>query len=391
MSERKRITILGSTGSIGTQALEVIDAYPDLFVLNYITTYSNIDLLEAQCRKYNPKGVVICHENAYNKFLAQTAFKGEILNNDIGLIEAASHPDNDLVLVALIGFAGVQPTISAIESGIDVALANKEVLVSAGEIITELAKQHNVTIYPIDSEHSAISQCLNGENKSTVEKLIITASGGPFLHTPKEQLQQMTAKDALKHPVWAMGNKITIDSATMMNKGFEVIEAHWLFGIKLNKIDVVVHPQSIIHSMVQFVDGAVIAQLGCPDMKIPIAYALNYPNRLKTNFPRLDFNSLKKLEFVEPDTDKFKCLTIAYEALEKGGNLPAIVNAANEIAVSAFINNFISFLDIPECIIKALIKIPFISNPTIYDIIQTNVETRNFVASYTIKNNNIIN
>ena len=402
---KKRITILGSTGSIGTQTLEVIGLHKEKLEVNFLTTNQNIELLEKQCAKFSPKGVVISEEKSYQQFVRKTNFKGKILCGEDGVIEASSDKNCDLVLVALVGFSGVLPTLKAIENGKNIALANKETLVTAGKIITTVAQKNNVSILPIDSEHSAIFQCLdtnshNGhmlyaptvqhrrgiwlsqnEIKSEVEKVILTASGGPFLNTPNEKLAKISADEALKHPTWKMGHKVTIDSATMMNKGFEVIEAYWLFGFELKQIEVVVHPQSVIHSMVQYFDGSMLAQLGCPDMRIPIQYALFYPQRLQNNFPRIDFKELNRLDFFEPDFEKFQCLKIAYEAIEKGGNASTVVNAANEIAVSAFINNQIKFTDIPKYIFKALENIPFIPEPNLDEIIQTDFETRKFVTN----------
>ena len=379
---KKKICILGSTGSIGTQTLDVISRFPDLFKVNYLSTHSNIKLLEEQCEKFNPQGVVIYEDRAYNEFAAKTNYKGKIFKDDAGLIEIASDIDNDLVVSALVGFSGVKPTLSAIKNGNHIALANKETLVSAGKLIIETAQKNNINIFPIDSEHSAIFQCLLGEKIESVEKIILTASGGPFFHTPKEKLMNIKAEDALKHPTWSMGNKVTIDSATMMNKGFEAIEAHWLFGLKMEQINVLVHPQSIIHSMVQYKDGSIKAQLSVPDMRIPISFALTYPERLEYDFPKIDFTKLSRLDFFEPDFQKFPCLEIAYKAIEKGGNLPTIVNAANEIVVAAFCNNLVGFMDIHEYIIKAMEKISYIAEPTLFDLIETNAETRNFITSF---------
>jgi 1-deoxy-D-xylulose-5-phosphate reductoisomerase len=388
--KKKKITILGSTGSIGTQTLDVIEHNSGKYAVNFLTTNTNIELLEQQCQKFSPKGVVIYDEPSYNRFRSKTFFKGKILLGDCGLIEAASDEKNDLVVVALVGFAGVNPTLAAIKEGTTIALANKETLVTAGEIITKEAKKHKVSILPVDSEHSAIYQCLQGEKVSEVEKIILTASGGPFFKTPMEKLHKITPLAALKHPTWKMGKKVTIDSATMMNKGFEVIEAYWLFGLKLHQIDVVIHPQSLIHSMIQFVDGSIKAQISPPDMRLPISYSLSYPRRVANEFPRIDFNEIHKFSFEPPDKEKFKCLQIAYSAIEKGGNMPAIVNAANEIAVAAFLNGFIGFLEIPELIIKAMIKTPFIQKPTLFDIIHTNIETRNFISNLSVKKKIII-
>jgi 1-deoxy-D-xylulose-5-phosphate reductoisomerase len=304
----KILTILGSTGSIGVQTLQVIDSIKGGFEINYLTTYSRIDILTEQIEKYHPRGVVIGDETLYLNFKKESNFNGTILCGEEGLCEAASDSRNDLTVSALVGFSGVIPTLSAIRAGINIALANKETLVSAGSIITDEARKYNVQIFAIDSEHSAVLQCLVGENNEEIEKIILTASGGPFLNTPIEDFKNITVNQALAHPNWSMGNKITIDSATMINKGFEIIEAYWLFDIEINKIEVVIHPQSIIHSMVQFVDGSIKAQMGHPDMRIPISYALTYPMRMKNNFQRLDFNKFNSLTFSEPDLNRFPCL-----------------------------------------------------------------------------------
>jgi 1-deoxy-D-xylulose-5-phosphate reductoisomerase len=379
---QKIITILGSTGSIGIQALQVLDSIPQHFRIGYLTTNTNIELLAKQIKKFKPIGVVIKDKHAYEKFISQVDFNGKILHGKKGLIEAAGDTINDLVLSALVGFSGVEPTMEAIKSGTTIALANKETLVSAGSVITKSARKHNVEIIAVDSEHSAILQCLVGESIKEVEKIILTASGGPFLNTPLDELEKITAKDALKHPNWTMGNKITIDSATMMNKGFEVIEAFWLFNIPKEKIDVLIHPQSIVHSMVQFVDGSVKAQMGLPDMRIPISYALSYPKRLKYDFPRLDLASLNELTFFKPDYEKFTCLKYAFDALETGGTAPTIINAANEIAVFAFLENKIKFTDIPRCIEAALTEIKIQKKPDLTDIIDTDNDVRHFVHQF---------
>jgi 1-deoxy-D-xylulose-5-phosphate reductoisomerase len=376
----KKIAILGSTGSIGCQTLDVINESNGLYELTYLTTDTRIDILENHLKIHRPKGVVITNHSAYHEFKKTTNFKGKILFGEDGLIEAASDPDNDLVVSSLVGFSGVVPTLSAIDAGINIALANKETLVSAGSVITHKAHKNNVQIFAIDSEHSAISQCLIGESISAIEKIILTASGGPFLNTPTDEFENITVSMALAHPNWSMGKKITIDSATMMNKGFEVIEAYWLFGLELDKIEVVIHPQSIIHSLVQFVDGSIKAQLGKPDMRIPISYALSYPDRLSYGFDRYDLTSTS-FTFQKPDLNRFPCLGLAYESLKIFGTAPTILNAANEIAVNAFLDNRIKFIEIPEIIERALSSINIVDEPDINTIIRTDRETRDFVKS----------
>jgi 1-deoxy-D-xylulose-5-phosphate reductoisomerase len=374
--EKRIITVLGATGSIGIQALDVISCISDLFEINYLTTNTNIDVLEKLCLRYNPKGVVIADESAYKKFKVTTSFRGEILAGDENLIFAATHHKNDLLLSALVGFSGVKPTLAAIQRGITVALANKETLVSAGAIIMKESKKFNTSILAVDSEHSAILQCIVGESKEQIEKIILTASGGPFRNTALENFSDITLQQALKHPNWTMGSKITIDSATMMNKGFEVIEAGWLFDMSRDKIDVVIHPQSIIHSLVQFVDGSIKAQLGLPDMRIPISYALTYPERFSYDFPRLDLVKISRFDFFEPELKRYPCLELAYTAMDKSGNMPAVLNAANEICVAGFLNEKIKFTQISDFIERIMTNFNFIQNPTIEDIIQSDLETR---------------
>ncbi len=376
----KILTILGSTGSIGVQTLEVIDSIQDHFEINYLTTNSRIDILTNQIEKYHPKGVVIGDEKLYLNFKRESNFIGKILYGEEGLCEAASDSINDLTVSALVGFSGVIPTLSAIKAGINIALANKETLVSAGSIIIDEARKYNVQIFAIDSEHSAVLQCIVGENKDEIEKIILTASGGPFLNTPIEDFKNITVNQALAHPNWSMGNKITIDSATMINKGFEIIEAFWLFDIELSKIEVVIHPQSIIHSMVQFVDGSIKAQMGLPDMRVPISYALTYPMRMKNNFKRLDFNKFNSLTFSKPDLNRFPCLRLAYDSLNSFGNSTAVLNAANEIAVNGFLKNQIPFNAISVLVETTLMNINHIDNPTIDDIVNTNLDSRNFTT-----------
>lgn len=374
----KTISILGSTGSIGVQTLNVLSETTDNFRIAYLTANKNIDLLYEQTLKYNPIGIVINDETAYKEFKSKYSFNGKILFGKTGIIESASDSINDIVVSALVGFSGVEPTLAAIQKGITIALANKETLVSAGALITEKAKIHNTKIIAVDSEHSAILQCLVGESINEIEKIILTASGGPFFNSKIDDLKNITVEQALNHPNWSMGNKITIDSATMMNKGFEVIEAHWLFGLESNKIDVLIHPQSIIHSMVEFIDGSVKAQLGVPDMRIPISYALSYPRRLKYNFPKLNLSDIRELTFFTPDYTNFPCLKLAIDSLSEKDTTPTILNASNEIAVNAFLHNEIKFLDISAVILEALNKIEAVDNPDLDEIIEIDYKTREF-------------
>ncbi|HCC29761.1 MAG TPA: 1-deoxy-D-xylulose-5-phosphate reductoisomerase [Marinilabiliales bacterium] len=378
----KHLALLGSTGSIGTQTLEVVKAHPDELVVEVITANRNADLLIQQAREFLPNAVVIADENLYQKV------KEALLDSDIkvfagqaALNQVVQMGTVDTVVTPMVGYSGLLPTVKAIEAGKNIALANKETLVVAGDLIARLIQKHQVFITPIDSEHSAIFQCLAGEPEK-IEKIILTASGGPFRTKTLDELKKVTPAQALKHPNWDMGAKITIDSATMMNKGLEVVEAKWLFGVQNQQIEVVVHPQSIIHSMVQFTDGSIKAQMGLPDMKLPIQYALSFPDRWHSSFPRMDFRLYPNLTFEQPDFDKFHCLALAYEALEKGGNLPAIINAANEIAVAAFLKEKIGFLQIPLLIEKAMNGIGFIKNPTLDDYIATDTETRKLTQSF---------
>ena len=373
----KHIAILGSTGSIGTQTLDVARAHADKLTVEVLTAGHNSQLLINQAREFKPNAVVIADESKYNEV------KSALADLDIKVWTGAKAIEDvvqmntvDTVVTAMVGYAGLSSTIKAIEAGKNIALANKETLVVAGELITKLVAKHKVRVTPVDSEHSAIFQCLVGE--PDVEKLIITASGGPFRTKSIDELRTVTPQQALKHPNWNMGAKITIDSATMMNKGLEVIEAHWLFGIPYEQIEVTVHPQSIIHSMVQFIDGSVKAQMGLPDMKLPIQYALSYPDRWPSDFGRINFKSQQPLTFEAPDLEKFRCLALAYEALGKGGNMPAIMNAANEVAVDAFLKGRIGFLDIAETIEKTMQQMPFISQPTYDDYVATDRESREF-------------
>jgi len=381
----KTITILGSTGSIGIQTLDVISKSNGKFKVNYLTTNFNISLLEDQIKKFSPNGVVIADEISYYQFKERTKFKGNILFGKEGIIEASSDPLNDIIVSSLVGFSGVLPTLAAIKQSKTIALANKETLVSAGKIIIENAKKYNAKIIAVDSEHNAILQCIIGEDVSSIEKIILTASGGSFRDLPIEKFNDITVEQALKHPNWNMGNKITIDSATMMNKGFEVIEARWLFDLKLDQIEVIIHPQSIIHSLVQFVDGSIKAQLGMPDMRIPISYSITYPERFYYDFPRLDLLKIKKFDFYEPDYNRYPALKLAYEVLEKDGNYPCVLNAANEICVYSFLNNEIKFTQIAQIIEQILTKISYIKEPNLDEIIETDNETR-IITKELIKN-----
>lgn len=379
MSEdnKRHIAILGSTGSIGKQALEVIAAHPDVFVVEVLTSNNNADLLIEQAKKFQPNAVVIVDESKYQ--YVKNALEKELVKVYTGkesLSQVVSMEDIDIVLTALVGYAGLQPTLKAIEAGKTIALANKETLVVAGELVTTKAREQGVNILPVDSEHSAIFQCLIGEWHNPIEKIILTASGGPFRGKDAEFIKTITKAQALNHPNWKMGNKITIDSATLMNKGLEVIEARWLFNLKPEQIDVVVHPQSIIHSMVQFKDGSIKAQMGLPDMRLPIQFALGYPARLPSDFPRLDFDKLHTLTFEKPDIKTFRNLGLAYEALKNGGNMPCIVNAANEIAVEAFLNERISFTKISDIIEQSMNAVGFIAKPGYEDYVITDRLTR---------------
>lgn len=373
--KKKKIAILGSTGSIGTQALQVIEEHPDLYEAYALTANNQVELLAEQARKFKPAVVVIANEAKYLQLKEMLSdLPIQVYAGSDALCDVVQATSIDVVLASMVGYAGLRPTINAIKAGKEIALANKETLVVAGELITELAAQYHTPILPVDSEHSAIFQCLESDNP--LEKVILTASGGPFRTFSMEQLRHVTKEQALKHPNWDMGAKITIDSATMMNKGFEVIEAKWLFGVRPEQIEVVVHPQSVIHSMVQFEDGAVKAQLGVPDMRLPIQYAFSYPKRIASSFDRLDFTQMTTLTFEQPDIEKFRCLALAYEALNQGGNMACIVNAANEIAVSAFLKEKISFVEISKLIEQTMNKVSFIKNPTYDDYVETDTEAR---------------
>ena len=378
--KKKQIAILGSTGSIGTQALKVIEEHPDLYEAYALTANNQVELLAEQARKFMPAAVVIANESKYLQLKEMLAdLPIQVYAGADALCEIVEAKPIDVVLASMVGYAGLRPTMNAIRAGKAIALANKETLVVAGELINDLAQQYHTPILPVDSEHSAIFQCLEPNN--ALEKVILTASGGPFRKFTMEQLQHVTKEQALKHPNWDMGAKITIDSATMMNKGFEVIEAKWLFGVRPDQIEVVVHPQSVIHSMVQYEDGAVKAQLGVPDMRLPIQYAFSYPQRVKASFDRLDFSKMTELTFEQPDTNRFRCLALAYEALNKGGNMACIVNAANEVVVSAFLKDRIPFLRMSEVIEQAMAKVPFIQAPTYEDYVATDAEARRMAES----------
>lgn len=374
---KKRIAILGSTGSIGTQALEVISAHPDAFEVEILAAGNNAELLIRQSIQHQPNAVVIGNEDHFA--LVRDALKHQDVKVYCGadaMSQVIGFDSVDMVLTAMVGFSGLRPTIEAIRAGKHIALANKETLVVAGELIMKEAKQKQVNIIPVDSEHSAIFQCLSGEPPYSVEKLILTASGGPFRGKARAELEKVTPEEALCHPNWCMGPKITIDSATMMNKGLEVIEARWLFGCQPDQIEVLVHPQSIIHSMVQFVDGSIKAQMGLPDMRLPIHYAFTYPLRLKSDFKRLNFADFPQLNFELPEPKIFRNLALSYEALEKGGNWPCILNAANEVAVDAFLKRRIGFMDIPDLIERTLDRSSFIRDPKLDDYFETDLEAR---------------
>lgn len=378
--EKKKIAILGSTGSIGTQALQVVEEHSELYEAYILTANNSVGKLVEQARKYLPEAVVIANEIHYSTVrdaLADLPIK--VYAGADALCEVVQDDNVDIVLASMVGFAGLRPTISAIKAGKMIALANKETLVVAGGLINNLITQYKVPVIPVDSEHSAIFQCLEPGNR--IEKILLTASGGPFRKFSKEELKSVTKAQALAHPTWNMGDKITIDSATLMNKGFEVIEAKWLFGLTPEQIEVVVHPQSVIHSMVQFEDGAVKAQLGVPDMRLPIQYAFSYPQRLNASFDRLDFKKIKEFTFEQPDTDRFPCLALAYEALRRGGNMPCIVNAANEIVNRAFIEDKISYNKISEIINLSMEKIPFSNDSSLETYLDTDRETRKYAKS----------
>jgi 1-deoxy-D-xylulose-5-phosphate reductoisomerase len=374
---KRKIAILGSTGSIGTQALDVVRKNPDRFEIEVLTAQYNDVLLIAQAKEFKPNVVVIVDESKYQTvFDALNALDIKVYAGKKALESVVQMEQIDIVLTALVGYAGLLPTIKAIQAGKHIALANKETLVVAGQLITDLCRQHKVDLLPVDSEHSAIFQCLAGEWHNPIEKIILTASGGPFRGMLKDQLGQVTFREALKHPNWAMGAKITIDSASLMNKGLEVIEAKWLFDVRADQIEVVVHPQSIIHSLVQFHDGSMKAQMGLPDMKLPIQYALAYPNRIVSDFPRFDFAQYANLSFEKPDLETFQNLKLAFMAMEKGGNMPCVLNSANEVAVEQFLKERIGFLEMPEIIAACMAKVPYIAEPVLDDYISSDEDAR---------------
>lgn len=386
MEQKLNIAILGSTGSIGRQTLDIIEEYPDRFNAYLLTANSSVDMLVAQAKKYNPRYVIIANEAHYEA--VRTALDGtdtQVLAGAKAICDAMSDPAIDTVVTAMVGYAGLAPTINAIEHGKNIALANKETLVVAGQLINRLLSQSTSKLYPVDSEHGAIWQCLAGEKHEDIYKLILTASGGPFRTKSKEELLLVTKEDALKHPNWSMGAKITIDSATMMNKGFEVMEAKWLFNVGLDRIEVVVHPQSIVHSMVEFIDGSVKAQLGLPDMRIPIRYALGFPDRLYSDHQRMHVSDYRNLTFEAPDFEKFPMLGFAYTAAKAGGNTPCVLNAANEVAVAAFLHDQIRYPEIPEVVSRCMADIAHVAAPEYDDYVNTNIEARRYAESL-IKN-----
>ena len=379
--KKRQLAILGSTGSIGTQALEVVSEHSDLFEVYALTANNQVDLLINQARKYMPEVVVIANERKYPELKeALEDLPIKVWAGADAIAQMVQSEPIDMVLTAMVGYSGLRPTISAIKAGKAIALANKETLVVAGKLIMKLAAEHKVPILPVDSEHSAIFQCLTGAYDNPIEKILLTASGGPFRTKSLEELATVTKAQALRHPNWTMGAKITIDSASMMNKGFEMIEAKWLFDVTPDQVQVVVHPQSVIHSMVQFEDGAVIAQLGIPDMKLPIAYAFSFPTRMRSMAPRLDFNQYSTLTFEEPDMERFRNLAFAFEAARQGGNMPCILNAANEVVVAAFLQDRIGFLQMSDVIEQTMRKASFIVNPSYEDYVATDTEARRLAA-----------
>lgn len=381
--EKRRIAILGSTGSIGTQTLDVIRQHRDLFEVEMISANNSADLLVAQAREFEVNNVVICNESRYQAVAdALKDSDSKVWTGFDSLCSLVKSDNVDIVVGAMVGFSGLKPTLAALEAGKIVALANKETLVAAGSIVTEVMRRNDAVILPVDSEHSAIFQCLLAAQGNAVEKIHLTASGGPFRNWTRKEISAATAAQALKHPNWNMGAKVTIDSASMMNKGFEVIEARWLFDIAPSQIEVVVHPESIIHSMVEFVDGAVIAQLGCPDMRQPIGFALNFPERITVGNRKIDWNTLHSLSFGKPDLDRFPCLRLAYEAIERGGNAPCALNAANEVAVAAYLKGLISFYDIARINEKCLAGLNFAAKPSLDDIFETNLEVAAIANGY---------
>lgn len=385
----KQVCILGSTGSIGTQALEVISQHTDRYEVYALTANNRVELLAQQARQFNPAAVVVANEDRYDELKTLLSDRPDIkiYAGRQALCDIVEAEPIDMVLTAMVGFSGLEPTIHAIRARKKICLANKETLVVAGELICQLAQENRVPILPVDSEHSAIFQCLVGEGDNEIEKILLTCSGGPFRNMTADELAKVTAADALRHPTWDMGAKITIDSATLMNKGFEVMEAKWLFGVPAEKIQVLIHPQSIVHSAVQFIDGSVKAQLGVPDMKLPIQYAFSYPDRLHLNEKRLDLFKSRNLEFFEPDTTKFRCLALAYEAIQRGGNMPCILNAANEVVNEAFRHDRCTFPQMADIIAETMQRTPFSANPTLETYLETDAEARRIAAEqFTINN-----
>lgn len=379
----KRIAILGSTGSIGTQALDVISQHPDLFEARILTAGTNANLLIEQARRFNPDAVVIADESRYDEVRHELEdFPIKVFAGSEAIAQVVTSSEIDIVLTAMVGFAGLRPTIAAIEAGKTIALANKETLVVAGQLIRQLCLEHKVSILPVDSEHAAIFQCLNGEERNPIRRILLTASGGPFRQYSKEQLENVFLAQALAHPNWKMGAKITIDSATMMNKGFEMIEAHWLYGVAPEQIQIVVHPESVIHSAVEFEDGSVMAQLATPDMRLPIQYAFSYPQRLPLDAPPLDLFALRTMTFEAPDFNRFPCLRLAYEAIGRGGSAPCVLNAAGEVTNLAFREGCIPFIRIPELIERALKEMPFLPQPALEDLFLVDRQARELTLSY---------
>lgn len=382
----KNIAILGSSGSIGTQALEVIRENPELFNVSVLTVQHNSGLLIEQALEFQPDTVVVVNEEKYQEVKSALAHTNiQVLSGEAALVEVVQLPQVDIVLTALVGFSGLKPTIAAIKARKDIALANKETLVVAGELVTKLASEYKVKILPVDSEHSAIYQCLAGEERNPIEKIYLTASGGPFRGRDSAFLSDVTRQQALKHPNWVMGAKITIDSATLMNKGLEVIEAKWLFNLEVSQVDVIVHPQSIIHSIVQFTDGSMKAQMGLPDMKLPIQYALAFPQRINNNFPRFDFLQYPQLTFEQPDKTTFRNLALAFSAIETGGNMPCVINAANEVVVAEFLEDRIGFLQMSDVIEECMSRIAYLNTPSLQDFIDTDTETRSLALELVTK------
>ncbi len=381
--KKRRIAILGSTGSIGTQTLDVIRRHPEMFEVELISARRSVDLLVSQALEFNAANVVICDEARYHEVADTLQPRGiKVWAGIESLCDLVRQPSVDIVVGAMVGFSGLRPTLAALEAGKIVALANKETLVAAGSIVTETMRKHEAVILPVDSEHSAIFQCMLAAQGNEVEKIHLTASGGPFREWDRSRIAAAKAAQALKHPNWSMGAKVTIDSATMMNKGFEVIEARWLFDMPAERINVVVHPESLIHSMVEFADGAVIAQLGCPDMRQPIAFALGFPGRLTTGGKKMDFAAIGKMSFEAPDLRRFPCLSLAYEAIRRGGNAPCALNAANEIAVAAYLKDMIGFYDIAHINEKCLAGLNFVAEPSLDDIFETNREIASIADGY---------